>query len=356
MALACPAVNQHGNEGLAPLHLAAEAGSTEDLRVLLENGADANLRTRRPCGARVDTALHIAARNGDCAVLKLLLAHGADCGVNTDRTALHDAPDGECILALVEAGADVNATNGEGETPLHRVAMNVSHNRMPYAKVGECVAALLEAGAEVNATASDGGTPLLSLLSLMEKDDFFSFRARPSDSDMEHCLSTLSLLLQYGADATARSSHDTALQFTLDERVDHEAKKMLLKHGAEVNAISNGPGEKACGSLSAAVHAGNVETVKMMLAAGAYVNARTPESGCTALHLAADFNSDTVIAKLLLEHGANLELRNDYGQTALLRAAGGSLEHAKLFLEHGADVNAVELRSQKHSEGPHSIA
>ena len=355
-------VNQHGDKGLAPLHLAARAGIIDDVRVLLEHGADANLQVIWPdSGAKVDTALHIAARRGDCAMLKLLLAHGADCKVNVGRTALHDAANRECILALVEAGADVNATDKGGETPLHRVATNIRfHDRMPYAELKKCVTTLLDSGAEINAVASDGETPLLSVLSLME---YIRSEGKLSDSDLRHCFSTLSLLLQRGADATVKSYYETALQFNLDERVDYEAKRMLLEHGADVNALSDEGYEYDNGwpPLHKAVRAGNVEVVRMLLAAGADVSATSRPArparadrsdGYTALHIAATFDSPTDIAEMLLEHGADLEHRNSYGRTALLQAAfSDSYEHAKLFLEHGTDVNAIESQAKRHSAG-----
>ena len=71
------------------------------------------------------------------------------------NTVLHWAADGLCdelIEELITRGADVDARNDKGQTPLHRGA-----------KCGPChstVNVLIAHGADVNARASDGATPL----------------------------------------------------------------------------------------------------------------------------------------------------------------------------------------------------
>ena len=71
------------------------------------------------------------------------------------RYALHVASrwtrDSAVIAVLVQAGADVNARDSTGETPLHRA---VVEGRIPS------VEALLAAGADANARDTNGATPL----------------------------------------------------------------------------------------------------------------------------------------------------------------------------------------------------
>ena len=57
----------------------------------------------------------------------------------------------ETVKALIEAGADVNAKNEEGKTPLHRAV---------FWENLETVEALLKAGAKVKARDEGGWTPL----------------------------------------------------------------------------------------------------------------------------------------------------------------------------------------------------
>ena len=65
-------VNQAGNSGSRPIHIAATRGSTDELMALIAGGADVN--ASGDCGA---TPLHDAAGQGHADVVKILLKHGA---------------------------------------------------------------------------------------------------------------------------------------------------------------------------------------------------------------------------------------------------------------------------------------
>ena len=108
-------------------------------------------------------------------------------------------------------------------------------------------------------------------------------------------------------------------------------------------------------ALQGAAMFGRADMVKLLLEAGADVEARD-EFGDTALHEAAK-RGHAAVVKLLLEAGADMEARDESGDTALHEAVsdswvritikrGGSVEsHAavvKLLLEHGADVEAKD--------------
>ncbi len=83
---------------------------------------------------------------------------------------------------------------------------------------------------------------------------------------------------------------------------------------------------------------GDAEAVRLLLAKGAEVNLRN-EGGGTALMYAVDDPGKT---RLLLEHGADPNVSSGEGRTALLIAAGrtGSSPVVKLLLEHGANPAA----------------
>jgi uncharacterized protein len=93
--------------------------------------------------------------------------------------------------------------------------------------------------------------------------------------------------------------------------------------------------------LQWAAHWNDVETVKLLLAAGAKPNVAN-RYGVTPLHEAATIGSAPVVAALL-RAGAQANATYGEGETPLMLAArAGNLESVKLLIEAGADVNAAE--------------
>ncbi|NLB60041.1 MAG: ankyrin repeat domain-containing protein [Lentisphaerae bacterium] len=75
---------KYGVMQLAPIHLAAEAGYSQLVQLLLERGVDINLPT---AGQNQVTALHMAAAKGRSEVLELLLKSGAEVNARDSRLA-----------------------------------------------------------------------------------------------------------------------------------------------------------------------------------------------------------------------------------------------------------------------------
>jgi ankyrin repeat protein len=113
-------VNLKGEAWYGPLHAAAARGHIEVVKILLENGADVNIfHQNKP--------LHNAAMNGHIEVAQILLAHGADINVKgTDEAApLHTAVSNNQLAMvrwLLSKGANVNPRASYGCTPLHSAA------------------------------------------------------------------------------------------------------------------------------------------------------------------------------------------------------------------------------------------
>ena len=93
-------------------------GRPELMELLIAKGAAVNLQARNG-----RTALMYAAKNGDTRAVKALLKGGASVNIadNEGETALMEAVTFSCdantIRALVDAGADLKATNHKGESP-----------------------------------------------------------------------------------------------------------------------------------------------------------------------------------------------------------------------------------------------
>lgn len=92
--------------------------------------------------------------------------------------------------------------------------------------------------------------------------------------------------------------------------------------------------------LIAAAFMGNLEAVKLHIAAGSDLNVKDPY-GSTALLVAATFNKIEV-AKALIEAGADLDIKNNDGSTALHTAAFlCRKEIVKALIDNGADKSII---------------
>nr|7TBO_A Chain A, D12 LOV2-DARPin fusion [synthetic construct]7TBO_B Chain B, D12 LOV2-DARPin fusion [synthetic construct] len=129
---------------------AAKKGQIEEVRRLLELGADAN-----GADGTGTTPLHLAAYSGHLEIVEVLLKHGADVDASDvfGYTPLHLAAYWghlEIVEVLLKNGADVNAMDSDGMTPLHLAA------KWGYLEIVEV---LLKHGADVNAQDKFGKTP-----------------------------------------------------------------------------------------------------------------------------------------------------------------------------------------------------
>ena len=297
---------------------------------------------RTPEGARVPPLL-ICARTGSAEAVRALIARKANVNATEplrDQTAL--------MWAVVAAARRRRAHPDRAWRRCRRTLAFVRAvvNRANPTDIYTAVVGTVSQG---------GSTPLL-------------FAARQGDVDSAR------LLLASGADVNELLPDGTSA-LTVAVHSNHTALvQFLLERGANPNIIGSG-----YTALHAAVLRGNLESVKALLARGAFVNSRLrhgtattrgsqefflPESltGATPVWLAAKFLEGDIV-HLLLERGADPTLPLGDGTTMLMAAAGvgsqtslfdrrertallqGSDEPravpiVTLFLNRGADVNA----------------
>ncbi|XP_074620294.1 85/88 kDa calcium-independent phospholipase A2-like [Acropora palmata] len=142
-------VNATNSKHESALDVACHYSQNDSVQMLLEAGADP--RKSHEGVHAIHTAMKV--RSEACAAT-LLEFHPEQIHARDTKyggTPLHWAKTKEGVELLVNRGADIEAQNNDGETPLHIMARR--------RRLG-CVVMLLSVGANVNAQSSDGSTPL----------------------------------------------------------------------------------------------------------------------------------------------------------------------------------------------------
>ena len=244
-----------------------------------------------------------AARRGDAVAVEELLEAGADVGITAGdgSTALLWAShrdDLDTARRLLDAGAAVDAANDLGATPLWAASQNGS---------GAMVHLLLGAGADPDLALLSGETPAM-------------VAARAGSADV------VGRLAGAGADLDRRGSRgQTALMWAVAQ---HHADVVgsLLAHGADPHVRSDVWSQV----MGVPPH-------------GQYgYNREIPHGGNTALLFAARAG-DLASARLLVDAGADVNDANAWGVSAVTMAAhSGYRKLVAFLLERGADPDADE--------------
>lgn len=361
--------------GNTPLHHSLWTRDSTVVSLLAEAGADVNARN-----GLGQTPLHIARATYSAATVRKLLELGADPQARDNAARIAD-PDcyywsplptapSEHVRACLSGGPSVNQVDEDGATLLARLVSN----RACCDDFGNVLSVLLALGAEVNARDAAGQTPLHRALATtrwvsgtVRAEVTSALLDAGSDPTTRDSLgstplhispaSAVPLLVAVGADVNARDSGgQTPLHIALS-RGDFAKVRSLLQLGADTAAVDgagNTANPIACerwGSLPFFSLA-DVERVAECMPPDA-----DEPYGLWGLSLAdrtlpaaAASARDTAVIRLLLDVGADLHTRPGLGgDTPLhLAARSGTAEVVRMLIEAGADPNARNTRLARH--------
>ena len=300
-----------------------------------------------------DSPLVEAARKQDQGAIRALLNQKTDVNArasdgSTALLWLAHWNDFDTADLLLRAGADANLANDFRMTPLSEACTNAS---------AALVRLLLKSGANPNTAIATGETPLMTC-------------AKTGNAD------AVRMLIEYGAAVNVKepSQNQTALMWAAAERHPDMVKALIESH-ADLQAHT----KQGFTPLHFAARVGDLESVKLLLAAGVDVNLLTqssePEgprsgggSGYTPL-LVAGMRAQVETALYLLDHGADPNISAS-GMTPLHWASTSwegfasnpvygfqdpmsgipdrqsKLRLVKALLAHGANVNARMTKRQ----------
>jgi len=322
--------------GITPLWLAAQNRSPEMVKLLLKSGA--NARATLPSG---ETALMIAGRAGDPVTIQLLLKAGADPNASESEqgeTALMWAAGEnhpEAIRALVKGGADINRHSRVlNLTPMKWTQTDLVSTTLPsggwtaamYAarqNAADAMAALIELRANLNEQDGDGTTALSLAIMNQHYDLAATLLEAGADPKVADRTGTDSLFEAVEM-VSFRVDIGRPPRPSFDKLTAIDIVRLALKHGANPNARLINPsigrhhafpdrslGEGATPLMKAA-KAGDLESMRLLLAAGADTTLKLAKGGVTVADIAAGkvANNATLVGGRAAKSKANEAVLN----------------------------------------------
>ena len=331
--------------GRSPLQYAARKGHLEVIRALVDSGrVDISSQDKDRFNAMIEASKH-----HHTAVLEYLKERYPDgfgahdsMGTNVLGFAfIHNSPRQLATIKLLVDSklVDLNERNTGMEIPLFKAA---THNSMEGAKY------LMKNGADVNAVDEDGKTPLHAVA------------GEAFDDEM------VQALIEYGANVNATDKKDeTPLhEVARKTRPESLAGKPPLQPVASRSSPNNVPSKKVPHSeMDKETDKGTDKTtnkkadknptmkiVECLIQNGANVNAINRQ-GITPLHLAAGDSRNFEILKYLLDHGkADPNIKNKDGQDSLMYAEAKGETLGDSVIIAAIDRKQKELKKTKQKQ------
>ncbi|KUI54183.1 Ankyrin-1 [Cytospora mali] len=341
----------NSSPGWLPLSDAAALGFSECVKVLLDGGADPN----HPGPQGLNTPLAYAAVNNYPEICRTLLERGADPNhtllkppilikiVVSNR--IRSSNKVELLELMAQFGAKVDAVGDQGETALfHAADQDVDEDV-------DLVKCLLQLGASVDVSDGDGISPLhvashvgseVLLKLLLTKDHDLEWRTQRGETPLFWALENADmckLLLEIGArpDATDNSGFTPLMVATLNDHID--TVRVLLEYNARVDLSVGEDKERFAGysPVHLASAAGNTETLKLLADSGAPLGHPNKRGACP-IHLIETVDT----GRVLLQYRKRFDInhQDSLGETALHYCIYAEKnDFAKLLIDSGIDIN-----------------
>lgn len=299
-------INERNKKGVTPLALAVEHQWTEHIDFYAKRGADIHaedMEGKSPLSRALETSLEMTK--------KLVNSSNASSRDSLGNTPLHIAIENgasiEQITYLIECGADINARNRNGDSPLF---LAVKGN---LRAIGE---KLLAKQADVFATNTENYSPLRMAMTI--------------GGDVQDWI--LSSEVIKNTDGIG----NTPLHYAAEWQID-SAVSVLLEKGANPN-VQNSNGETP---MFSAVKSDSISTIRLLLQKGANKEIRD-YLGNTPLHSCVRYDAKNT-AVVLISGGIDVNAQNISGKTALHEAArAGKIDMVNLLLDNGANINSTD--------------
>ncbi|MDO4551043.1 MAG: ankyrin repeat domain-containing protein [Planctomycetia bacterium] len=290
--------------------------------------AGADINAKNICG---ETPIMFA---NNAKITKFLLEHGADVKYISNSvgvTPLHMSKDGEMTQLLLSAGADARAQNIKGQTPLH------------YAPDGESVRLLLAAGADPCHEDENGEVPLfyapdglsvqLLIDGMKEKGvDMKTFLNKKSPRGFYPMLVVCDRMLD---DMNEMETESTEEADFISEESLYDVLQIFLREGADVNQVTED-------GRTVAFNACTKKTLELLKKYGADFSV-VDAQGNTLLHNSYYLSEDAV--RFLVGENVNvnaINLENETALTCLSRCdTDKQKEMVKILLKAGAEPNPI---------------